>query len=65
MTDIKKLADKFEELEKEYDKTFDNIEINLDDLPAHRLKFIFAKIAEILVELDNIKKELKGCKKII
>jgi len=65
MTDIKKLADKFEALEIEYDKTFDSIEITLDDLPAHRLKFIFAKLAEILVEIDNIKNELRKCKRII
>jgi hypothetical protein len=66
MKDIKKIADKFEELEKEYDKTFEGKEFKtMSELYSHRHQFVFAKLAEALVEIDNIKEELMIGKRLI
>jgi len=60
---VKKIADKFETIEKEYDKSFDNLIFNsMTELHAHRLQFLFAKMSEMMVEIDNLKDELREWK---
>ena len=54
MTDIKRLDNKLNELKK-----------YLNDESIDPTYFILVKLSEIMVDIEDIKKELKMCKRII